>query len=102
MLEGSSCSYCDLCARSIPSGHSLWTCLNRNNTIFHANAFDVCDVCLMQHALNLNEEGMARFHDVQLQASRASSSSTVEAGAGLPVTEEADRQGAMVEGDTDL
>jgi hypothetical protein len=42
-----SSSYCDLCNQNIAPGDALWTCQNGNTTIFHANAFDVCDQCLV-------------------------------------------------------
>jgi len=45
-----SASYCDLCDEHLPPGGAVWTCQNGNRTILHANAFDVCDLCLVRNA----------------------------------------------------
>jgi len=45
----SFCS-CDLCYESIiPPGY-VWTCENGNQTILHANAYDICENCFIGHA----------------------------------------------------
>merc|ERR1711865_1358169 len=41
LLHGESCYYCDICGNSRSEG-GLWTCENANNTVLHANAYDVC------------------------------------------------------------
>lgn len=38
------CYFCDLCGESRAEG-GVWTCENGNNTILHANAYDVCEKC---------------------------------------------------------
>lgn len=40
---------CDLCGESVESGTDVWTCENGNQTILHANAYDVCICCFQKH-----------------------------------------------------
>lgn len=42
--RGEPCYFCDLCGDSKAQG-GVWTCENGNNTVLHANAYDVCENC---------------------------------------------------------
>lgn len=44
MARGEPCYFCDLCGDSKAEG-GVWTCENGNNTVLHANAYDVCERC---------------------------------------------------------
>lgn len=49
-LLKSARSYCDLCDETIDVCEDLWTCQNGDQTILHANAFDICDTCFSSYA----------------------------------------------------
>lgn len=40
---------CDLCDTHCALKDMVWTCENGNDTILHANAYDVCDLCFVRH-----------------------------------------------------
>lgn len=44
IARGEPCYFCDVCGESKAAG-AVWTCENGNNTVLHANAYDVCEKC---------------------------------------------------------
>lgn len=47
--EGTMKVQCDICDDHIPlcPGSFLWSCENRNSSIFHATSYDMCDKCFV-------------------------------------------------------
>merc|ERR1712187_95209 len=46
--QGKGVVICDICEKHVPlsqHGSFVWTCANRNSTILHATAYDICDKC---------------------------------------------------------
>lgn len=52
------CYFCDLCGESRAEG-GVWTCENGNNTILHANAYDVCEKCFARHCSGVEVAAVA-------------------------------------------
>lgn len=52
--SGESVCSCDLCGASLPPNSAVWTCLNGNQTIVHANAYDICEGCFYQCSVATN------------------------------------------------
>lgn len=46
--RGDPCYFCDLCGQSSCEG-GVWTCESGNNTVLHANAYDVCELCFAKY-----------------------------------------------------
>lgn len=54
---GQTCgANCDICgSTSLPLTFSIWTCENREDTILHPAAYDVCEQCFSQHAFSTGD-----------------------------------------------
>jgi len=62
--EGSCGVICDLCEDNVVRVDSgVWTCGRGDQTILHANAYDVCEDCFIRHALGVAEAPASGPHE---------------------------------------
>jgi len=54
-LSGATCDFCDT---EQAVNHAVWTCTSKNRTMFHQQAYDICEECFVKEIV----EGFSRTH----------------------------------------